>query len=226
MKFRNLYILVIVALLFSSCELDNYGAPDAKFFGSIIDTETNENIPQDLIQGAVIEYVEQGFENPQIQQLRFKSDGTFRNNLMFSGTYQIQPVRGNFQAVLPEMIDIGGDTEYTFKTIPYIRINDVTMELNADSSKVIATFKLDQTVGEPVKTLMLVADLNPSVGVGIRTATQGKNVNAVVDPNEVFTLELKTKNLEKGKDYFFRVCALIDIPEAKNNFCEAIRIGI
>ena len=226
MKFNNFYILVIVALLFGSCELDNYDAPDAKFFGSIVDSETNEKIPQDLIQGSVIEYIEQGFENPQIQQLRFKADGTFRNNLMFSGTYQIQPVRGNFQAVLAEMIDINGDTEYTFNTIPYIRINDVTMELNADSSKVIASFKLEQTVSSPVKSLMLVADLNPSVGVGIRTATQGANINSVVDPNEVFTLELKTKSLDKGKDYFFRVCALIDVPEAKYNFNEAIRIGI
>lgn len=227
MKTINLFVLAILALFISSCELDNYDGPDATFFGSIIDTETNEKIPQDLIQGATIEYIELGdFENPPIQQLRFKADGTFRNNLMFSGSYQVQPVRGNFKAVLAEVIDVSGNTEHTFRTLPYIRVNVLTMELNDDSSKVITTFTLDQTVGDPVKALMFVVDPNPSVGVGIRTITAGANVGRVVDPTEVFTMEVKTKSLDKGKDYFFRVCALIDIPEAKNNFCEAVRIGI
>ncbi|MEN8155533.1 MAG: DUF3823 domain-containing protein [Bacteroidota bacterium] len=226
MKAINLYIIAILGLLVSACELDNYDAPDASFFGSIIDMDTNEPIPQDLIQGSVIDYIELGFENPQIQQLRFKADGTFRNNLMFSGSYEVQPVRGNFLEVPVETIEISGDTEHTFMALPYIRINDVNMELNADSSKVIATFKLEQVASEPVKSLMLVADLNPSVGVGIRTVTQGQNVGTVVDPNDVFTIELRTNRLEKGKDYFFRVCALIDVPEAKYNFCTAIRLGI
>ena len=226
MKAIKIYMLAILGLLLSSCELDNYDGPDAKFFGSIIDSGTNEAIPQDLIQGSVIDYVELGFENPQTQQLRFKADGTFRNNLMFSGTYEVQPVRGNFMEVPIETIEINGDTEHNFMTLPYIRINEVNMALNADSSRLIATFKLEQLVPEPVKSMMLVADLNPSVGVGIRTATQGANVGRVVDPDEEFTIELKTKSLEKGKEYFFRVCALIDVPEAKYNFCTAVKVGI
>lgn len=226
MKTNILYILAIVTILFSSCELDNYDAPNAKFFGSIIDTETDEKIPQDLIQGAVIEYIELGFENPPIQQLRFKADGSFRNNLMFAGSYQVQPVRGNFKPVLAETIEISGDTEYTIRTVPYIRVKDVSLELNADTSRITATFKLEQTVGEPVKSIMLIADLNPSVGIGIRTVSKGKSVRKVVDPNEEFSIELKITKLEKGNDYFFRVCALIDVPEAKYNFCDAIRLTL
>lgn len=226
MKKTSLYLLVILGMLVYSCELDNYNEPDASFFGSIIDSGTNEPIPQDIIQGAVIDYVELGFENPQIQQLRFKADGTFRNNLMFSGTYEVQPARGNFLEVPVETIEIKGETEHTFSTLPYIRVNDVDIVLNGDGSKVIATFKLEQLVSEPVATMMLVGDLNPSVGIGIRAATQGKNVNAVVDPNEVHTIELKTRGLTAGKDYYFRVCALIDIPEAKYNFCQAVKISL
>ena len=226
MKKIILYTGVVMSLLLSSCELDNYDAPDAKFFGSIIDSDTNEPIPQDLIQGSVIDYIELGYENPQIQQLRFKADGTFRNNLMFSGSYVVQPVRGNFFEVPADTIEIGGDTEYTFSALPYIRINDVNIEINADTSKVIATFKLEQVSTAPIKSLMLVGDLSPSLGIGIRAATQGANVNAVVDPTQVFTLELKTKTLERGRDYFFRVCAVIDLPEAKYNFCPAVRLGI
>jgi len=226
MKATTSYIIIILALLLSACELDNYDAPDSQFYGTIMDIDTNEPIPQDLIQGSTIDYVELGFENPQIQQLRFKADGSFRNNLMFSGSYQVQAVRGNFFEVPVDTIEIGGNTEYTFNALPYIRIKDVTMVINADTSKVIATFKLEQVSGDPIKTLMLVADRNPSVGVGIRTSTQGANVGRVVDPTEVFTMELKTKNLDRGKDYFFRVCAQIDLPEAKFNFCPAVRLTL
>jgi len=227
MKNTTSTIIVILALLVSACELDNYDGPDAKFYGTIMDIDTNEPIPQDLIQGSVIDYVELGFENPQIQQLRFKADGSFRNNLMFSGSYQIQPVRGNFFEVPVDTIEIGGDTEYTFSALPYIRVNDVTLVINADTSLVIATFKLEQVSEAPIKTLMFVADLNPSVGVGIRAVTQGGGVGRVVDdPNEVFTMEMKTKSLERGRDYFFRICALIDLPEAKYNFCPAIRLTL
>jgi hypothetical protein len=207
--------------------VDNYDAPDARFFGQIIDEETSEPIPQDLIDGAVIEYIELGWENPPTQQLRFKVDGSFRNNLMFSGTYVVQPVRGNFHAIEKDTIVIKkGDNEYVMKTLPYVRIKDVELSLNADSSRVIATFKMEQTVSSPVKALIFLADPNPNVGIAIRTETGGANLGAVVDPDRTYTLQLRTRKLEKGKEYFFRVGALIDIPEAKYNFCNAIKMRI
>ena len=226
MKKNIIYILLALATIVSSCELDNYDAPNAKFFGSIIDEETGEAIPQDLIEGSVVEYVELGYENPPRQQLRFKPDGTFRNNLMFAGSYAIQPVRGNFRFVESDTISIEGDTEHEFTSLPYIRIKDVELELSADSSKVYATFSLEQTGDEKVKSLMFVADENPNVGIIIRTIGTGKNINKVVDPSTVYKLTLRIKKLTKGKKYFFRVGALIDVPEAKHNWCDAIRLQI
>ena len=226
MKRNIIYILIALAAIVSSCELDNYSAPDAKFYGKIIDEETGEGIPQDLIEGSVIEYVELGFENPPRQQLRFKPDGSFRNNLMFSGSYAVQPVRGNFRLIESDTIDIKGETEHIFKSLPYIRIKDINLELTSDSSKVIATFSLEQTGDEKVKKLLFIADKNPNVGIIIRTISTGKNVGKVTDPSTVYKLTLRIKKLEKGKDYFFRIGALIDVPEAKYNWSDAIRMGV
>ena len=226
MKKNIIYILLALATIVSSCELDNYDAPNAKFFGSIIDEEIGGTIPQDLIDGSVVEYVELGYENPPRQQLRFKPDGTFRNNLMFSGKYAVQPVRSNFRFVESDTITIEGDTEHTFTSLPYIRVKDLELELSADSTKVTATFTLEQTGSEIVKTLLFVADKNPNVGLIMRTISTGKNVNKVVDPSTVYKLTLRIKKLEKGQQYFFRMGALIDVPEAKYNWSEAIRLGV
>lgn len=226
MKRNIIYILFALATIVSSCELDNYNAPNAKFYGSIIDEETGTAIPQDLIEGSVVEYVELGYENPPRQQLRFKVDGSFRNNLMFAGSYAVQPVRGNFRTVESDTIEIQGETEYTFKSLPYIRIKNLELELSSDSSKVYATFSLEQTGNEKVKSLMFVADENPNVGIIIRTLGTGKNINKVTDPSTVYKLTLRIKKLTKGKKYFFRAGALIDVPEAKLNWSDAIRMGI
>jgi hypothetical protein len=52
-------------------------------------------------------------------------------------------------------------------------------------------------------------------------------VNAVVGPERTFRLEMSTENLVSGKDYFFRVAALISgIGEAKHNYSVPIRLTI
>lgn len=219
-KSTHFFILSLLLILGSSCSelttLDNYDAPDARIFGSVLDEETGEPIPQELINGTVIQYVELGFENPNIQQLKFHTDGTYQNNQMFSGTYAIQPVRGNFYVPESDTITVEGATEHNFEVVPYIRIKDVNIAM--DGSKVVATFRVEQVAGENVLSLSMTADVNPNVGQQIFMESTTQNVNAVLDPAAVQTLELGVNNLESGKSYYFRVGALIDVPEAKYNY--------
>lgn len=227
-KLINICLSLILIVFVSSCgeldDLDNYKQPDAKLFGSIVDQETGELIPQELITGSVIEYTELGFENPQIQQLRFHTEGTYRNNLMFSGEYEIEAVRGNFFAPEKESITIKGDTEYVFNALPYIRIKDVTI-VNT-GRKVEASFRIEQVAGENVKSLSMVADENPNVGKALKVTSTGRSINALVDPNTVYKLGLRLRKFEVGKEYFFRVGALIDRPEAKHNYSVPIRFKV
>jgi hypothetical protein len=226
---KKLYITIIIGLfLLSGCELDNYDGPDAKFYGTIIDYETRETVQQDIIYGAEIEYIEHGFENPQIQYMIIQTDGTFRNDLMFSGTYTVSLVRGNFVTPPSDTVEIIGDYKLDFEVQPYIRVKDANIMKNGN--KVTATFKLQQTVTNKVKKIGLYAHPEPSVGEPINQVAAETTINAVTDENTVYTLEIDLPSnitfLKPGGKYYFRVGALIDVAQAKLNYAPAVRIEI
>lgn len=229
MKTTILYlkITILFALFVSACDLDNYDSPNASFFGAIIDEDTGQPILQDLIQGSEIDIVELGFETTTTQVLRFKTDGTFRNDAMFAGTYTVRPNRGNFFLLPEETIDIKGKTEHTFRTKPYIRIKDVDISFDEKRGKVNASFKLERLSDNAVDKVVLLTDLNPNVAMGMRTQTVTVNVARKVDADEVMTVSMPTMDLTSGKDYYFRVGALTaGISQAKHNYCEAVRLHI
>ena len=222
-----LYAVVLLSFCLSACELDNYNAPDSQLFGSVIDEDTNAPIQQDLIEGSRIDKVEQGFDNPNIRQIRFHTGGTYEENNIFSGTYEVQALRGNFFPTFKEIIDINGRTEHHFRTRPYIRINDVELTFDELRGEVVAGFTLDQVATNPVASVHLIADANPNVSNSLRTLMSSQNVNAVVPPERTFQLKLSTENLVSGNDYYFRVAALISgIGEAKHNYSAPVKMHI
>ena len=89
---KNIQILIYLLfsmVLINSCELDNYAEPNASLSGAIIDQKTGEPVQSDIISGTKIELIEHGYENPSIQQIVVKVDGTYRDDMMFPGTYSI-----------------------------------------------------------------------------------------------------------------------------------------
>lgn len=234
MKKSNIFYLFIFAVssvLFSSCELDNYNGPDSVIYGSIYDAETNELVRQDLIDGTQIEYVEHGFKNPITQYQIVKNDGTFRNNLMFSGTYTMQLVRGNFVPLDKFEQKVKGDTKIDFIVQPYIRIKNTKIEKNANI--VTATFNLEQTVPNNVAKIGLYVHPQPTVGATCYVATPiEKTINAVAISGHEYKIELDVESfkddLKEGKQYYFIVGALIDAAQvqAKPNYSTPVRITI
>lgn len=229
---KNIHFLIIMiagALLFNSCELDNYEAPDSSLYGSIIDSETGELIESDIIGGTQIEVIEQGFENPSTQRLIVKVDGTYRNDLMFAGTYKLPPVTvGNFVPQADTLtLEINGETKYDFLVQPYIRIKDANISI--EGTKITATFKLEQTVENKVSEIGLWGHTSPSVGEPLQFGKKTKKINKVIDPEEEYELvmDVRTdKDFIKGKPYFFRIGAIIDADQAEYNYAPAVRLTI
>jgi len=226
------YILKILAVFVLcvgviSCELDNYDAPDAQFFGSVLDEDTNEPIEQDLIEGSKIDIIELGYENPTTRQIRFHSDGTFQENNLFSGQYEVQALRGNFVPTEIAMIDINGSTEYNFISKPYIRIENFEVSFDTIKGIVTASFSLDQVSSNPVESISLMVDKNCNVSSSLRTLAVEKQINAVVSPEQVYTLQMSTENLESGQNYYFRAGALIsNVSQAKANYSSPVQLYI
>ncbi len=228
MKFNLMAVILATAGLLMSCELDNYEGPDAELSGSFIDEKTQELVQQDIIRGTDIRLTEHGYDPVANQYLNAKPDGTYMDKMLFSNMYTVQPERGNFIPIAAQDVRIEGKTTLDFIVTPYIRVNDATIV--KEGSKIIATFKLEQTVENNVSRIGLYGHPNPIAGQPIRTVATEMAVNAVVDPSQVFTLEIdipaNSANLKAGEQYFFRVGALIDVPEAKFNYAPAVRLGI
>lgn len=236
---KNIYVLMVIifgALCFNSCELDNYDGPNASLSGAFIDSETGELIESDLISGTQVELIEQGFENPSIQRIVVQVDGTYRDDMMFAGTYSIPPImRGNFVPPIDGdsltndtlFIEIKGETIQNFVVQPYIRIKDASITI--DGTKITATFKLQQTVENKVKAIGLFGHISPAVGEPMQVGKKTQTLNKVVDPNTeyVLVLDVRTdKDFEKGKAYHFRIGAVIDAAEAEYNYAPAVRLMI
>ncbi|MCF0054091.1 DUF3823 domain-containing protein [Dyadobacter sp. LJ53] len=217
-------------LMFSAaaCKIDNYPAPDAQLYGTFLDIETNEPVEQDIIRGSTIEFIEHGYASQTKQVMIVKNDGTYRNNLIFANQYTITPVRGNFVPAEPQEVTVAGETKLDFKVQPYIRVKDAKIEKSG--SKVVATFKIQQTVINNVRKIGLYAHPEPSVGEPMRTVLSETEINGATDPNKVYKLEIdipsNSNNLKTGSSYFFRIGAIIDAPESKFNYAKAVRIAL
>lgn len=232
MKKNKIYIVFLsFSLLFSSCDLtdiDNYDAPNATIKGGIYDIQSDELIEQDIVDGMQIEYIEQGFENPHTQYMIVKNDGTYQNNLMFAASYNIRPVRGNFVPVENQHIIIKkGDNTIDFKVQPYIRLKNVN--ITKVNNKIVATFNIEQTVTNNVKQITLFAHQEPNVGWKLNTASANQDIHATTNSSTLYTLEIDlatNTSLQIGKEYYFRVGALIEASEAKYNYAPAVRIKL
>lgn len=219
-------LLFILTLGLAACEKDNYDGPDAGLSGKFIDSQTGEMVEQDIIRGTQIEIVENGYTSPQY--LVVKNDGSYANSLLFSNSYKVTPVRGNFIAVQSQEVNISGQTTLDFTVTPYIRLKDVS--ITKSGTKVIATFKLQQTTANNVRKIGLYAHSDSRVGEPMRLFATERDINAVTAPTTVYTLEIdlaaNSSILKPGNSYYFRVGALIDVGEAKLNYVKAVKIDI
>lgn len=227
-KIKMIIAAVVAAVLFTACETDNYPGPSAALSGNFIDVDTDELIQQDIVRGTTIELREHGYDPVTPQYLKVKNDGTYANTMLFANTYTVQPVRGNFVVVDAQNFDIKGDAKLDFRVKPYIRIKESS--ITKSGNKIIATFKLQQNVTNNVRKFGLYVHADPNVGEPFRLVAVENNVNAAVDPNNVLTLELdlpsNSSTLIPGRDYFFRIGALIDVGEAKLNYAPTVKIPL
>lgn len=220
--------LAFLLLSFHACELDNYDGPNASVGGTIIDKDTKQPIEQDIIRGTQIIFVELGYDNPAIQSMAIKNDGTYMNSSMFAGRYNFYFNESNF--VQPEKLESyeikKGNNELNYEVQPYIRISDVS--IRKIENKIVSTFKVSPTVENKLKKVALFAHVDNVVGDAFKTVESTLDVNAKVEGSQIYTLEidLSTANLKSGTQYYFRVGALIDAVGAKYNYAPAVRLAI
>ncbi len=233
MKFRirkSLFLpgIVTIMALANSCELDNYDYPDAQLSGSIIDSETNEMIQSDVINGTTIKLIEHGYDPVSPQYLRVKTDGTYANTLLFSNTYTVQPDLRNFIQIDEQEVEIVNDTKLDFVVTPYIRIKDAAIV--KEGNNIIATFRIQQTTPDAVSKIGLYAHGQPIVGEPVYLVAAERTLNRQVTEDETFKLVINAARnaalIKPNTDYYFKVGAVSSFGGAKYNYAPAQKIDI
>ncbi|MDR3217698.1 MAG: DUF3823 domain-containing protein [Dysgonamonadaceae bacterium] len=227
-RIYQIYFLVtILSISLVSCDLDNYDGPDASIYGSVKDVKDGVLIEQDIEAGSKIIHKELGFENPQEQQMVFKVNGEYRNNMIFSGRYDIYFNESNF--VKPDTLKAyeikKGENKLDFVVLPYIRVTNVSITKVGD--EIVATFTITPTVSNNVKQIGLFGHIDRIAGnqYALRRTTQDINA-AFKDTPRNYTLKLKTDGFTKGQAYYFRVGGIIDVANAKYNYAPSVKLTI
>lgn len=132
----NLLALLALAVGTASCEIDNYDAPEAGISGTIYSPDGN---PLQVGAGKTsmqIKIVERSFARDEStvvtpQYLNLRQEGTYTNEKLFVGTYEVLPVEGAFYP-LDEAEDTktvtlasGKITSLDFTVIPYLYVEFV-----------------------------------------------------------------------------------------------------
>lgn len=224
-KIKFLIAGLSAAFLLASCELDNFDGPDARVYGAIIDAETDELIQQEIGtngDAASVQVIEYGYAIRKVQKWKIMVNGEYRNNLVFSGTYDVIMNNGNFVKLdtLKAYQFHKGDNKLDFRVIPNIRIKSPSV-VKRDNA-IVATFTLQygHPVGKAEKiALFAQSDKNPSNSFNlahVESNIEGDNVtfdtnSANADKVFKLTLDLNSdegRKLRAGQKYYFRIGAL------------------
>lgn len=221
-KFNLIYAVLPLLMLATSCEIDNYDAPDAGIYGTLLDSETGTPVYTEQPDGCRIELLDLAYENPIPLQFWAKADGTFRNVALFSGLYDVTPKEGPFFPVEKERVRLKGVTKHDFKVTPFLKIDvqDIiygepgSAEVSVKYTIRRSTTPEGMTIGTKTISesrllcnIYLVVSCYNSCYVAENSTTKvlSRSSDASIESN---VYEDKVKNLESGKTYYIRVAAL------------------
>lgn len=229
-KLILLFVIAIVSGLFYSCEKDNLEGPDAIFAGELRDKKTGELIQQEISDGSRVYFIEQGWgENPPVQNMLIKKDGTFYNGMIFSGEYKVIMNRGNYVPL--DTLDMrikAGKNYQIFEVNPYLRI--IEPEVFISDRKVIARFKLEQVTSNQVFRISLFAHSHIDVSNKLNIVNRTEELNRSITDGEAFELSINlddyTSTLVPGKSYYFRIGAQSHGNETKYNYAASVQLNL
>lgn len=229
-KLIFIFVVAIMSSLFYSCEKDNLDGPDATFAGELRDRKTGELIQQEVSDGSRVYFIEQGWgDNPPVQNMVIKKDGTFYNGMIFSGNYRIIMNRGNYVPL--DTLDMTlkpGKNYQVFEVNPYLRI--IEPEIFIADRKVIARFRLEQVTSSKVYRISLFAHSHIDVSNKLNIVNRTEELNRSITDGELFELSINLDNysstLIPGKSYYFRIGAQSHGNETKYNYSASIKLTL
>jgi len=221
---KRIISILSCALLLStvvSCdwfELDNQEGYNAKVQGKIIDAKTGQPVQSE--QGNYLVVVEKGWDAEENQGWRIKNDGTYRNDLVFAGEYEMKTMSvGNFQSD-PQAFTLNkGDNTVDFKVNPFCRILNPSVTFDSASKKIKASFSVENGIPEVnnIGKAYLCVYPDRFVRVGYNNCGSDPGALAInIDPasGKTITLEVDMNNpanateFQYDRPHYIRIAAV------------------
>ncbi|HYH55422.1 MAG TPA: DUF3823 domain-containing protein [Anseongella sp.] len=201
-----LYCLLI-PLLITGCEVDNYEAPSLTLTGRIVDSQTGELVESGGVNaGSLVKLYQDNSSQPLI--LKTFPDGTFTNTRLFAGNYSYV-AEGAFEMATanPPPLVVDKDMTLEIEVIPHVRVKTELTEVGETSARVRLSF---QTLPAD-KDLTQVAVMwstypNPNNFTFEGGGIQVENIESP-DLSEG-EREFQIEGLEPGTKYYLRGSAL------------------
>lgn len=211
---------------FQACQLDNYEEPSASLTGALVDSETNENVPNQYQNGArirIYEFYNNDWSN-QPNDFYTRQDGTFTNNAIFPGKYRIE-AEGPFETPEKVEMEISGSATLQLKVVPFLR---VTANATASGTTVKMTADVKHTSSDRIiKAVEFYCGVTPYVDKNTYDKKTVIDISGMTDAQiTASTLQTDFEGLQSGKTYYFRVGALGENSGNYYNYSSVIEVKI
>lgn len=149
MKIRNYLYLSAMALIFASCEIDNYEEPESFFTGRIVYNGDPIEVGAREVR---FQLFQPGFGNLAPLDVHLDTDGSFSGRF-FDGDYKLKFLNGqgpfkayevNEQQGDTLIISIRGNTEMDLEVLPYYMLN--SSQFSASGSTITGSANYTQII--------------------------------------------------------------------------------
>jgi hypothetical protein len=225
-KINSGIFLLGCLLYFSGCTLDNYGVADATLTGRIIDVDTNEPMPTQTPNGAIIRMYEYYKNDWSLQpyDIWVKQDGSFENKFVFSGDYRIV-AQGPFTAMDAIEMNISGNKTLDIKVIPHLRL---TVNATANGTGIDVSTQISKSANaNKIMSVVFLCGKTPYVDRNIFVKSVVTNLSSISDQEIIAkTYSATLTGLTPGVTYYVRVGAFADNASAYYNYSKIIEIKV
>lgn len=223
-------MLFVIWLSVTACETDNYGAPDAEIYGSVINDMTNKPIQTEQPNGFRISLTQVGYTNDPVPLYFWgKADGTFENTKVFSGNYKVIPVEGAFFSPDTQEVNIEGRVQVDFEVTPFLTIEiQDSASYSSDANGVVVRYSIDRSqVSGKILNRQTLASVSPNVSQSIFDESITHDLSGT-DDNTVLSTQFAdtVRGLEAGETYYIRVAAIADNALNRYNYSPIMEVSI
>jgi hypothetical protein len=227
-------------LCLASClGIDNWDAPDAHFYGRVIDAYTGENLLSSQNDWSIRIWERTWTEGePNYQSLSVKQDGSYNNTKLFAGTYDMLPYGGPFWPCdTVKNVALKKSHEQDFTVTPYLQVLDFNATLNGTELTLTCRLKAPRRDGLPdlyeIKPfLSLTTFCGNSNYINIAEYNDKR-----IQVNKSWQAEVGDKDtsnpytigplpVKSGYTYYVRIGAAVNDANRKHNYSGIVKVTV